>query len=104
MISKVVITPSEKKSKLYTAHIVNEDGKVRRINFGDPKGEHYPTHRDPIKKQNYIARHQVNEDWTDPYTAGFWSRFILWNYPTLEKSVKDTEKKINAPVYLFKEM
>lgn len=45
------------------------------------------------KKKAYIARHKVNEDWTDASTAGFWSRWILWNQPTIEKSMDFMEDK-----------
>jgi hypothetical protein len=45
------------------------------------------------KKKNYIARHSVNEDWTDASTSGFWSRYILWNQPTVEKSMDWMENK-----------
>lgn len=98
-IEKVVITPAESKRKLFTAHIVEGD-KITRVSFGDPNGEQYPIHRDPTKKYNYIKRHMVNENWEDPYTAGYWSRFILWNKLTLEDSVKDTAKRLGAPIYL----
>ena len=38
------------------------------------------------KRDAYIARHQVNEDWYDPDTAGFWSRWLLWEKPTLRQA------------------
>jgi len=39
------------------------------------------------KKDAYIARHKVNENWNDPTTAGALSRWILWNLPTKEASM-----------------
>jgi len=45
------------------------------------------------KKSAYIARHQVNEDWTDPLKAGTLSRYILWNKPTLRASIADFRKR-----------
>ena len=42
------------------------------------------------KKKNYIARHKENElkYWNKSGidTASFWSRFLLWNKPTIESS------------------
>jgi hypothetical protein len=35
-----------------------------------------------LKKDAYLARHKVNEDWTTPYNAGSLSRWILWNKKT----------------------
>lgn len=52
------------------------------------------------KKLAYIARHKKNEDWNKSgiHTAGFWSRWILWNEPTIEKSIKDVEKKFDVKI------
>ena len=46
-----------------------------------------------MKKDAYIARHKINEDWTDPMTPGTLSRYILWNLPTFEASLSDFKKK-----------
>jgi len=40
------------------------------------------------KKAAYLRRHRKNEDWEDPRTPGALSRWILWNKPTLEESIK----------------
>ena len=45
------------------------------------------------KKESYLSRHRVNEDWNDVMSAGALSRWILWNKPTIEASVKDFKKK-----------
>ena len=47
------------------------------------------------KKDSYLARHRVNEDWNDVMSAGALSRWILWNKPTIEASVKDFKKKFD---------
>ncbi len=41
------------------------------------------------KKDAYIARHKVNENWNDPTTAGALSFHILWNKKTLSESIAD---------------
>jgi hypothetical protein len=46
-----------------------------------------------VHKERYIARHQVNQDWTDPKAAGTLARYILWNKPTIEASVMDYKKR-----------
>lgn len=55
---------------------------------------------DETKKKAYIARHQVNEDWSKSgiYSPGFWSRWVLWNKPTLKESIKDIEKRFNINI------
>ena len=70
--------------------MVKVDG--RTIHFGDAKYEDYTTHKDPKRKANYLARHS-GEDWTDPKTAGFWARWLLWNKPSLVASVRDLEQR-----------
>ena len=42
-----------------------------------------------IKKMNYIKRHSVNEEFTDPTAKSTLSMFILWNKKTLLASLKD---------------
>ena len=50
------------------------------------------------KKRNYIKRHNINENWTDYNTSGFWSRWLLWNKPTLHDSITSTEKRFNIKI------
>jgi hypothetical protein len=47
------------------------------------------------KKDSYIARHKVNENWNDPTSAGSLAKNILWNLPTIEASIKDFKKRFN---------
>ena len=56
----------------------------------------YTIHKDPERKKRYIERHSgMNEDWNDPLTAGALSRWILWNKPSFEDSIKDFKKRFN---------
>lgn len=47
------------------------------------------------KKDAYIARHKVNENWNDPTSAGSLAKHILWNLPTIEASIADYKKRFN---------
>ena len=51
----------------------------------------FTIHKDEARKQRYINRHKNNEDWTKSGidTAGFWSRWLLWNKKTIQDSYKD---------------
>lgn len=71
--------------------MVNVDG--HSIHFGDFHYEDYTQHHDDKRKANYIARHQAREDWTNPLTAGFWSRWLLWNKRTLLESLEDIHRR-----------
>jgi hypothetical protein len=89
---KAELSKSNAKNKKYK--VVIKDGDTKKtINFGQAKADDFTTHKDPKRKANYIARHASREDWSDPFTAGFFARWILWNKPTIEASVRDLRKR-----------
>ena len=49
----------------------------------------FTQHRDPVRKQRYLARHAPREDWSEPMTAGALARWVLWNKETLREGVAD---------------
>ena len=53
----------------------------------------YTRHTDDERQERYINRHKKNEDWNNIYTAGFWSRWILWNKPSISESIRDTNNR-----------
>ena len=85
---EVILQKSNKKDKKYDAII---DGK-KTVSFGAKNYSDFTKHKDEERKERYIARHKVNQDWKDYNTAGFWAKNILWNKPTLQASIKDTDK------------
>ncbi len=85
----VILKNSTRKDKRYMVLIGS-----KTIHFGS-NYDNYTIHEDDKRKQAYISRHQKNEDWTDPLTAGFWSKHLLWNKRRLKDSIKDTEQRFN---------
>jgi hypothetical protein len=81
----------------FVVRIPNSDFEVF---FGASGYSDYTKHKDPERKKRYIARHSVNEDWKDPRTAGFWSRWILWNKPSLQESVEYMKKKFGMNIII----
>lgn len=71
-----------------------------KIHFGAYGYSDYILSKNIDKKNAYIARHKVNEDWTKNgiNTAGFWSRWLLWNEPNLNDSIRDVEKRFNINI------
>tara|TARA_R110002095_G_scaffold32911_1_gene31435 strand:- start:839 stop:1108 length:270 start_codon:yes stop_codon:yes gene_type:complete len=65
----------------------------KRVKFGAEGSKTFLDHKDDKKKENYLKRHIVRENWNDPYSAGALSRYILWNKPTLLESIKDYKKR-----------
>ena len=86
---EVIITKSKKKDKKFDAII---DGK-KTISFGAKGYSDFTQHKDPERKQRYLNRHKKNENWNDPKTAGFYAKHILWNKPTIQESIKETNKQ-----------
>jgi hypothetical protein len=96
-----------------------ENGKI--VDFGGKGYTDYTKHKDPLRMRSYVIRHggyvphivqkqtdrrlvhknmldvtrSDKENWTKSgiYTAGFWSRWLLWSYPTLEGAKKIISKK-----------
>ena len=66
---------------------------VKKVSFGASGYSDFTKHKDEERKERYIARHKVNQDWKDYTTSDMWAKNILWNKPTIEASVKDTNKK-----------
>jgi hypothetical protein len=81
-----------KPSKKWTAIFPN--GK--KVSFGAYGYEDYTTHGDAERMERYLKRHKNNEDWSDPYTAGFWSRWLLWSKPSMKEAIKETEKHLKG--------
>lgn len=72
----------------------------KKIHFGQEGASDFTKHKDVKRKQRYINRHEKRENWKKSgiQTAGFWSRWILWNKPTLRGSINDVNKKFNVKI------
>lgn len=89
------------KNPTYKFAVVFEDGK--KILFGKKPYSDMLQHKNEARKNRYILRHIKNEDWTKKgiRTRGFWSRWILWNLSSLEKSIKDIEDRFNVNIIYY---
>jgi hypothetical protein len=91
----IYLKRSNKIGKKYMVRVDN-----RTIHFGAINYSDYTKHKDIKRKVNYIKRHKVNENWNKSgiKTAGFWSRWLLWNKPTIRDSIKNIENKFNVKI------
>ena len=96
----IEISKSNKSEKKLKAVI---DGK-KTIHFGQAGASDYTKHKDPERKERYIERHKKRENWGKGGvdTAGFYSKHVIWNKPTIEESVKDLNKKFKSLNFLLK--
>lgn len=74
---------------------LKKDDKVYKVQFGAFGMSDYTLHKDKERKERYIARHIKREDWKNPLTSGFWSRWYLWNKPTKKDSLEDLKKRFH---------
>jgi hypothetical protein len=74
-------------------YIITKSG--RKISFGAVGYSDFTKHKDEDRKQRYINRHKNKENWTKSGidTAGFWSRWLLWNKPTIKDSYNDIKNR-----------
>ena len=86
------IYKSDRKDKKYFA--LFDNGK--KVYFGASGYQDFTIHRDEERKKRYIARHEKNENWNNPLTAGSLSRWILWNKPKLSESIADYKKRFKV--------
>ena len=93
------LSKSDKSDKKYKV-IIERNDKKKTIHFGAKGMSDYTKHKDPKRKENYTARHAKREDWNKSGldTAGFWSKNLLWNKPTITDSIKDIEKRFNIDI------
>lgn len=99
-----LLKDSTRKDKKFMVQYINPDSNIigKVIHFGAKGYEDYTTHKDNERKKRYIARHSINEDWTKGGidTAGWWSRWLLWNKPSLSDSIKDINDRFNIKIVL----
>ena len=77
--------------------IITKSGK--KIKFGQNGASDFTKHKDEARKQLYINRHKKNESkfWNKSGidTPSFWSRFLLWEKPTIKESYTNIKKRFN---------
>lgn len=99
----IKVVKSKNLKKKYSAIFKNKKtGKEKTISFGSSGMSDYTKNKDPERKERYISRHKKREDWTDTgiMTAGYWSRWLLWNKPTYKDSLNDIKNKLKKAGYL----
>jgi len=91
----VVIKKSTNPKKKLMAIFSLENGRTKTTHFGAAGMSDFPTHKDEERKKRYLARHRARENWNAPMTAGALSRWILWNLPTRQASIRAYKKRFN---------
>ena len=74
----------------------------KTVHLGQKGASDYTLHKDAARKDAYIARHAVTEDWTRSgmLTPRFLSRHLLWNKTTLAVSIADLNKRYKGTTFV----
>jgi hypothetical protein len=100
------ICKSNKKTKILLQKSRSPDKKFmvtidsKTVNFGANGYSDYTKHRNKSRMRRYENRHKSRENWkkSGMKSAGFWSKWILWNKPGFRDSIKDTEKRFGVKI------
>jgi hypothetical protein len=89
--------------KKYKVTVIKSNGTKKTVQFGAKGYKDFTLHNKDLrdeKKNRYLKSHKPRENWNKSgiNTAGFWSRWLLWNKPTISESIKDIEKRFNIKI------
>jgi len=70
------------------------------VDFGGRGYSDYTIHKDRQRMERYLVRHRRRETWTRAgmYTAGFWSRWLLWSEPSLDAAKRLMARKFGIKI------
>lgn len=91
----IYLRKSTRPGKKYMITIGN-----KTTHFGAAGMSDYTKHKDSARKSRYFSRHSRREKLgrSGIGTAGWAAATFLWNKPTLQQSIKDTEKRFGVKV------
>jgi len=94
------VTVSRARNGIHKFTAFFPDGS--RVHFGRQGYSDYTKHKDKARMERYLTRHRSRENWgrTGRYTAGFWSRWLLWSSPSLNGARRKTEKVLGKKIVL----
>ena len=96
----VQLDKSDREGKKYKAVFYDDNRKkILSEHFGQAGADDYTrTHSDEAKER-YINRHQKNENWNDPFSAGSLAYHLLWSEKSMAKAYNKYLAKFNLQKY-----
>jgi hypothetical protein len=91
----ISLTPARDNIHKYKVVLDIGDGRTKTVRFGAAGMSDFTKNKDEARKQRYLDRHRARENWDDITTAGAWSRWLLWNKPTIAESLKDLKQRFD---------
>ena len=97
MTKFVALHRSDRPEKKWMVELKTAAGRSKTIHFGDANLKDYTLHNALVReehKRRYLARHKATENWNDPESAGFWSRWLLWgDTPSVRENLRRTIRR-----------
>jgi hypothetical protein len=95
MIELVSVEPSRRKNKKLVATFKVDD-TIKKIHFGLKGSFTYAEGASDNVMNAYVKRHSaLNEDWSNPLTAGALAYWILWSAKSIDKGIRNFKKIFN---------
>jgi hypothetical protein len=100
MVEKIHLYVSDKPTKKFYIQFINPDtGREKKVYFGAAGMSDFTINKDEDRKARYLKRHRgMGEDYTNIYTPGALSKFLLWNKSTLSASIKDANERFGVKI------
>lgn len=95
---KVILTKSPNRLKKYRVLFVNSG---KHVDFGQKGYSDYTIHKDVERMKRYLSRHaRMHENWksSGKYSAGFWSRWLLWSKPSLYSATDFVSRRFGLQI------
>lgn len=100
-MKKVILTKSPINGKKYRAKFEPEG---KHVDFGAVGYSDYTKHKDPQRMKRYLTRHSgMHENWgpSGKYSAGWWSRWLLWSKPSMASAIHVVSRKLSRPIVRY---
>ena len=95
----ISLSPSTRPTKKLMIKLMTDDNKIKTIHFGSRQSKTYLDHHDKKKRENYLMRHFMNEDW-QVVNPGSLSASLLWGpHTSLELNLKLYLRNYNIDHY-----
>jgi hypothetical protein len=91
----VRVLKSPLKGKKWEAQFETDEGRLKRVSFGDATMQDYTQHHDPERARLYRARHAPDLETGDPTRPGYLSYYILWASPNMRANIAAYKKRFN---------
>jgi len=95
-MTKLTIKKSDKSGKKYMAIFTKDNGRTKKVHFGQAGAPDYTLTGDKEQRARYRKRHQKDLNTGDSTRAGYLARFILWGDSTsIRENIKNYKRKFN---------